>query len=87
MMSKLIAQDDEQNKQFKPKIYQSKRRGQTRNFYDRCDRYYQNKYRSDSRDSRLSFSGRIRCRKITKIGQALIRTIQMTLEEVISQEI
>ena len=28
MMSKLTAQDDEQIKQFKPKIYQSKRRGQ-----------------------------------------------------------
>ena len=28
MMSKLTAQDDDQIKQFKPKIYQSKRRGQ-----------------------------------------------------------
>ena len=34
MMSKLTAQDDNQSKQFKLKIYQSKRRGQTRNFYD-----------------------------------------------------
>ena len=34
MMSKLTAQDDNQVKQFKPKIYHSKRRGQTRNFYD-----------------------------------------------------
>ena len=28
MMSKLATQDDSQNKQFKPKIYQGKRRGQ-----------------------------------------------------------
>ena len=34
MMSKLTAQDDNQNKQFKSKIYQRKQRGQTRNFYD-----------------------------------------------------
>ena len=33
MMSKLTTQDDDQNKQIKPKIYQSKRR-QMRNFYD-----------------------------------------------------
>ena len=34
MMSKLTAQDDNQNKQFKPKIYQSRQRGQSRNQYD-----------------------------------------------------
>ena len=34
MMSKLTAQDDNQNKQFKLNIYQGKRRGQSRNFYD-----------------------------------------------------
>ena len=34
MMSKLAAQDDDQTKKFKPKIYQSKSRGQMRNFYD-----------------------------------------------------
>ena len=32
MMNKLTAQNDERNKQFKPKIFQSKRRGQTTNF-------------------------------------------------------
>ena len=48
MMSKLAVQHDEQNKQFKPKIYQSKRRGQMRNFYDRK---YQKRYRSGSRDN------------------------------------
>ena len=35
MMSKLMTQHDSQNKQFKPKIYQGKRRRQTGNFYDR----------------------------------------------------
>ena len=37
MVSKLTAQDDDQTKQFKPKICQGKRRGETRNFYDRCN--------------------------------------------------
>ena len=32
MMSKWTAQDNDQNKQFKPKIYQGKRKGQMRNF-------------------------------------------------------
>ena len=32
MMSKLTIQDNSQNKQFKPKIYQGKRRGQTETF-------------------------------------------------------
>ena len=64
MMSKLTAQDDEQGKQFKPKIYQGKRRRQMRSFYDKHNyhqRNYQNRYRSDSRDRRISFSGRIQC--------------------------
>ena len=60
MMSKFTTQDDSQNKQFKPKIYQGKRRGQTRNFYSRHDqRNYQNRYRINSGDRRISFSGRI----------------------------
>ena len=40
IMNKLTTQDDSQNKQFKYKIYQSTRRGQTRNFYDKHN-YYQ----------------------------------------------
>ena len=35
MMNQLATKDDETYKQFKPHIYQSKRRGQSRNFYDR----------------------------------------------------
>ena len=34
MMSKLTAQGNNQNKQFKPKIYQGKRGGQMRNYYN-----------------------------------------------------
>ena len=34
MISKLKAQGYNQNKQFKPKIYQTKRRGQTGNYYN-----------------------------------------------------
>ena len=62
MMSKLTAQDDDPVKQFKPKIYQSKRTGQTTNIYDRhnyCQRNYQNRYRKNSGDRRIEFSGRI----------------------------
>ena len=64
MMSKLTAEDDGLNKQFKSKIFQGKRRGQTRNFYDRCNydqRNYWNRYRSDSIDRTISFSCRIQC--------------------------
>ena len=47
MMSKLTAQDNNQNKQFKPKIYESKWRGYLRNYYG-CNNYdqrnYQNRY-------------------------------------------
>ena len=35
MMSQLVTKDDGTNKQFKPQIYQNKRRGQSRNFYDK----------------------------------------------------
>ena len=57
MVSKLATNEEGVNKQFKPKIYQNKRRGQTRNFYDRCN--YQNRYRLNSGDRRIPFSGRI----------------------------
>ena len=57
MMSKLIPQGSNQNKLFKPKIYQSKRRGQTRNYYNQGN--YHNRYRSNSGDRRMSFRGRV----------------------------
>ena len=65
MMSKLTAQDEDHTNQFKPKIYKSKRRGQTRIFYHQNygQRNYQNRYRSNSGDRRISFSGRIQYRQ------------------------
>ena len=59
MMSKLTAQGSSQNRLFKPKIYQGKRRGQGRNYYDQ-DRY-QNRHKSNSGDSRMSYRGRAQC--------------------------
>ena len=61
MMRKLATNEEGLNKQFKPKIYQSKGRGKNRNIYDRCN--YQNGYRSESGDRRISFSHRIQCRQ------------------------
>ena len=55
-MSKLTAQASSQNRPFKPKIYQGKRRGQARNYYHQ-DRY-QTGYRSNSRDRGMSYRGR-----------------------------
>ena len=61
IMSKLTAQGSNQNKPFKLKIYQGKRRGQTRNYYDQGN--YQNRYRSNSGDRRMSFRGRAQYRQ------------------------
>ena len=55
MMNQLTAQGNNLNKQFKPKICQGKRRGQTRNYYDQGN--YQNIYRSNNGDRRMSFRG------------------------------
>ena len=63
MMGKLAARDNGMNRQMKPHIYQSKRRGQSRNFYETCNydrRNYQNRYRSNSGDRRTQFSGQSR---------------------------
>ena len=49
MVSKLTDQGKNQNKQFKPKIYQGKTRGKTRNYYDQGN--YHNRYRSNSEQS------------------------------------
>ena len=82
MMTKLTAQDDNQNKQFRPEIYQSKWRGQPRNFYD-WNNYdqenYQNRYRSNSRDRRISFSGKYNMDII--IDQGTMRIIELILGE------
>ena len=65
MIGKLTTRDNGTNKEFKPPIYQSKSRGQSRNFYDTHNCYrgnYQNRYRSNSRDRRIQFSGQSRGR-------------------------
>ena len=58
MMGKLATNDNGINKQFKPQIYQSKRRGQGRNFYNKhnYDRWnHQNRYRSNSGERRIQY--------------------------------
>ena len=66
MMGKLTMKDNRINKQFKPQIYQSKSRGQSINFYDKCNydrRNYQNRYRSNSIDRRIQYrQNKGRCR-------------------------
>ena len=64
-MGMLAARDKGTNRQFKPQIYQSRRREQSRNVYDshNHDREdYQNKYRSNNGDRRIQFSGQSRGR-------------------------
>ena len=65
MMGKFTARDNRTNRQFKPQIYQSRKRGQSRNFYNshNYDRgNYQNRYKSNSRDRGIQFSGQNRGR-------------------------
>ena len=64
-MGKFATRDNGINKQFKPQIYQSKRRGQGRHLYGKCNfdrRNYQNMYRSNSGDRRTQCSGQNRGR-------------------------
>ena len=64
-MGKLAARDSEVNRPFKTQIYQKKRTGQGRNFYDSHNYnkgYYQNRYRSNSRDRESQFSRQNRSR-------------------------
>ena len=78
MMGKLTARENGTNRQFKHQIYQSKRRGQSRNFYD-THNYgrgnYQNRYRSNCRDRRVQFSGQSTGR------QGMNRIIGMIIQE------
>ena len=51
MIGKLAARDSRSSRQFKPQIYQGKRKGQNRGSYDRFSydqQGYKNRYRSDS---------------------------------------
>ena len=69
-MGKLAARDIGTNRQFKTQIDQSRRRGQSRNFYDThsYDRgNYQDRYRSDSSDRRNQYRqnrGRLNYKKL-----------------------
>ena len=56
MMSKLTAQGNKQDNWFKPKIYQGKGRGQTKQKYDQGN--YQTRNRSVISERRKSFKGR-----------------------------
>ena len=56
MINKLTAQGSNQNRLFKPKIYQGKRRGQMRHYYDQGK--YQNRYGINSGDRKMSYRGR-----------------------------
>ena len=88
MMSKLTARGDEQNKQFKPKIYQGNRRGQLKHFYDniivtreiiRID--------TDHTEGIGEFHSVVgyNVNEITEIDQNMSRTTKMTLEGLISE--
>ena len=60
MLGQLTTRDNKTNRQCKPKIYQSKRRGQGKKFYDTHSygrRNYPNRYRSNRGDRRIQFSG------------------------------
>ena len=66
MIGKLAARDCRSSRQFKPQIYQGKRRGQNRESYDRCnyDQWdYQSRYRSDSGDRRNQHRQNLRGKK------------------------
>ena len=84
MMCKLTIQGSDQNKQFKPKLYQGKRRGQTKIIMIRGN--YQNRYRSNSGDRRMSFRGRGQYRQNYREGHNMLIIIEMTLGEEILKE-
>ena len=89
MVSKLKAQFDDQKKQFNSKIYQSKRRGQPRNFYDQ--NHGQKIIKIDiyqiveigDYHSVVEYN----TDRITETDQSIIRTIDMILEEEILEGI
>ena len=69
----------------KPKIHQYKRRGQTRNFYDRCNN--QNRYRLNSGDRRIQFSGRIQYGQNYRGRKAIGMTLGEEILEVMQEHI
>ena len=83
-MSKLILQDNTQNKQFKPRIYQGKWRGQSRYNYDQGN--YQNRYRSNSRDRRTSFRCRGQYRQNYREDHVMLIIIEKTTGKTILEK-
>ena len=69
-MSKLTAQGSIQNKLFKPKIYEVK------NYYNQGN--YQNRYRSNRGDRRMSFTGRAEYGQNYTEGCNMLIIIEMT---------
>ena len=84
ILRKLKAQGRNQNRPFKHKIYQGKRRGKTRNYYDQGN--YQNRYRSNSGDRRISFRGRAQSDRIIEESHNMITIIEVTLGVEILEE-
>ena len=78
MMSKLAVSEEGVNKPFKPMIHQSKRRGQTRNFYDRCN--YQNRYRKIV-EIEYNLVVEFNMDRIIEVDQAMDKALGMTLGE------
>ena len=76
MMHKLITQGSSQNRPFKSKIYQGKRREQARNDYNQ-DRY-QNRYRSNSGDRRVSIKVEFSIDRTIEEGHGIIKIIEVT---------
>ena len=101
MMGKLTTRDNGTKRQFKPQIYQSKRREQSRNVYDthNYDRGNdQNRYRSNSRHMKIQFSGHSRGRpryeqnlgmiveeKILEVTWECIKILEDRIEEDIEE--
>ena len=84
MINILIAQGSNQNKQFEPKIYQGKRRGQTRKCYDQGN--YQNRYRSNSGDRKCRLGVELNMDRIIEEGHNMLTIIEMTSEEKVLEE-
>ena len=77
MMDKLTTNDDGTNKQFKPQMYQSRRRGQARDFYNKCS--YNQRIGLDQ----ILETGEFSMDEITEVDHGMNKIIGMTLEELI----
>ena len=78
MMNKSATRDSRTNRQFKHQIYQSKRRAQSRNFYDECNYNrgkYQNRYRLNAEIGESNLVDKI------EVDQGMNRTIGMIIGE------